>query len=275
MKKTITPENYLIRPFLTHKTQELNYVFLSGSNPEQITIDLAQIPPAVRPWVWDEATEFQNPDGLYARTLYASILHLFYQSGSATGSTTDLKFNPSGSDFYVVNIAQQAFGEGIRPGSFRMLAPVSTASLYDDGNGRIVSTDATTKVVGNLFYGVGIAVIQAATGSVTGSLVSANGLYLTTGSQVEIEFDASHTIYEHQVLCTIEPGEFNYSNNPSVRRSGTRDTLDLFVSGTLAPYMTTVGLYSDLGELVALAKFPRPLKRVVDSQQTVILRLDI
>lgn len=275
MKKTITPDNYLVRPFLTHKSQDFTYVFLGGSNPEQISIDLAQIPPSVRSWGWDPNVEYRNPDGLFASTLYASLQHVFYQYPSTTGSITDLRFSPKRSTLYVVNIAQRAFGEEVRPGSFRLVTATSTSSLYDDGQGRIVSTDRPTQVVGNIFYGTGIAVIQAATGSATASLVSSHGLFLTTSSVVDVEFEATHTIYEHQVLCTIDPGEFNYSMNPSVRRSGTRTTLDGFVSGTMTPYMTTVGLYSDRGELVALAKFPRALKRVVDSQQTVVVRFDI
>jgi hypothetical protein len=33
-------------------------------------------------------------------------------------------------------------------------------------------------------------------------------------------------------------------------------------------------MYTNLGELVAVAKFPRPIKRAVESQQTVIVRFD-
>lgn len=271
--KAITADNYIVRPFLTHKTQEVDYVFLGGSNPSQLSIDVAKVTPTVRPWVWNVGNEQKNLDGLYARPLYASVLHTFYgvHTGRISSSSLDLKFNPVNKNLYVINIAQQAFGETVRAGSFQISSPLVTTKLYDDGYGRIVSTANPSKVVGNIFYGAGVAIVEATSGSV----ISVNGMTLTTGSALEVTFDASHTIYEHQVLCTMDPGEFNYSLNPSIRRDGTAAILDKFASGTLTPYMTTVGLYTDVGELVALGKFPRPIKRVVNSQQTVVVRLDI
>jgi hypothetical protein len=154
----------------------------------------------------------------------------------------------------VISIAQQAYGEGIRPGSF------SVGNLLDDGKGNIVASGSATRV-GHIFYGLGVVAIKPAA--------------LSFASEVEVTFDATHTIYEHQVMCTMEEGEFNFSTNPSMRDKTAPRRLDLFASGALSPYMTTVGLYTDGMELVAIGKFPRPIKRVSESQQTVIIRFDV
>jgi hypothetical protein len=274
--KSIPSENYLISPFVTHKNQFYTFTYLSGGNPNQVTIDLAMVPPTASLWQWVQSEEPVNANGIFKRPLYSSIQHLFFTSGSVF--TLDSKWAPTGSQFYVVGVSQIAIGEGINPGSLILTSPSSTASLYDDGLGHIVSSTATGSIIGNVFYSSGIVVIQQDVSAASSSILTNNGLFLTTGSQVNVEFDASQTIYEHHIVCTMEPGDFNYSLNPSVKAtgslSGTGKVLDFFASGTLTPYMTTVGVFNDGGELIALAKFPRPIKRATDSQQTVVIRFD-
>lgn len=277
--KAITPDSYLVRPFVTHKTQNYTYTFLSGSNPEQISIDVASVPPALLSGIPSGGTGPINPSGIYAYELYHSVLHLFYSSASVWNGVNK-NFLPTGSSFYVISFAQPSYGEGIFSGSLTISSPSSTGSLVDY-NGWITTAGNTSSVVGNIFYTLGIAVIQKDTSAFSSSIVSQNGIYLTTGSQVFIEFDATKTIYEHQVICTIEPSEFNYSSNPSLvlfpssSVTGSIKILDQFASGTLTPYMTTVGLYNDAKELLAIAKFPRAIKRSTLTQQSIIVRLDM
>lgn len=293
--KVITPDNYLIRPFRTNKSWTFDYSYLSGSNPSEVRIDLASEPP--EDWrSFTTGTEGQNLDGIYCRPLYASVQHMFYTGSQniITGSrytplgARNKKFYPTGSQFYVVNIEQKTFGEGIRPGTFELSAGESTASIVDDGLGRLVSTTNSTEVVGNIFYGLGIAIVKQDTGSYSSSLVTDQGLYLDTGSVVTVQYAGIHTIYEHNIICTVEPGELNFSTNPTIRnpsRSGSFSASvyvpsegpaasDLVFSGTLQPYFTTLGLYNDVGQMVAVAKFPRAIRRVTNTQQSVIVRLD-
>jgi hypothetical protein len=271
--KAITGDNYFVRPFATYKTQTYQYTFLSGGNPEQMSIDIAEMPPTSS-WTFESASAAVNPSGLYQKTLGASIAHLFYGTGSYwnKGATLSNQFTPSGSVF-VFSLAQQSFGERVQPGSFSVKGGDSTVTLYDNGDGKIVSTAATSSVVGNIFYPLGIVVIK---NSGTGLNTTANGMNITTGSVLDVSFNATHTIYEHQIFCTIDSGEFNFTSNPS----HTRTTLSgetvwsQMASGSLVPYMTTIGCYNDRDELVAIAKFPRPLKRAVEGTQTVIIRFD-
>jgi hypothetical protein len=293
--KPITPDNYLIRPFRARKGWNITHTFLSESNPSQVFIDLATEPPPD----WDEfniPTEVKNKSGTYRRTLYKSVQNLFYETGSVDvkSSIRFLRgpqhkgFQPTGSSFYVVNIPQQVFGETVSPGTFKITSPMSTASIMDDGHGRLVSSTNTASIIGNIFYSLGIAVVGQFTGSYSSSLVTDKGLFLTTGSQVQIQFEGLHTIYEHQIICTSDPGEFNFSVNPTMYSkvlSGSfsgpnfiteqgESVANEFFSGSLSPYMTTLGLYNDKFELVAVAKFPRPIRRVPATQQTVIVRFD-
>jgi hypothetical protein len=292
--KPITSDNYLIRSFRTNKSWNYSFTYLSGSAPD-VRIDLATEPPAF----WDTFTsssEGSNPDGIFPRQLYASVQHTFYTGSKqeVTGSryipigNRNKGFFPTGSHFYVVNIAQEIFGEGIRPGTFELSAGSSTASIYDDGNGKLISSTNPNGVIGNIFYGSGIAIVSQDTGSYSSSLVTDRGLYMSTGSVINVEFSGIHTIYEHQILCTIEAGQYNFTSNPTIKLKALSGSLsgptftqttgsraaDLIFSGTLEPYFTTIGLYNDQQELLAIAKFPKPIRRVTNTQQTVIVRFD-
>jgi hypothetical protein len=123
------------------------------------------------------------------------------------------------------------------------------------------------------------------------SIIALNfdGMFLTTGSSINIAFNSKHTIYEKTAVCSIEPQEFNFSSNQSLASSTLSGSIigsnfipatgstagRLMLDGVLPPYMTTVGLYNDAQELLAIAKFPRPLQRSVDTQQSIIVRFDI
>lgn len=77
----------------------------------------------------------------------------------------------------------------------------------------------------------------------------------------------------------VKNQEFNYSNNPSFVSDGT----DGKQAGTLRfnqfftnpqTYITTVGLYNDSNELVAVAKLSQPVMKSFDNESLIKVRLD-
>lgn len=69
--------------------------------------------------------------------------------------------------------------------------------------------DVKNHQIGNIFYKNGIIVITD---------VSNHLKNILSGSfreGYEIEFSGSHTLYETEILCTVEPNEFNISTNPT------------------------------------------------------------
>jgi len=282
--KTLGSDSVTIRPFKVHKTQVLSYTSGSGSNSPELNvatgIALADV------LEFDPNTSPTNEDGSYQEPLYESIEHLFYDSALytsrsvtfAAGGSGDRGFTPSGS-VYVVNVAQSYWGERIRKGTFVLDAPPGSGSIIEDAAGRLY-VSGSDNVVGNVFYGLGIAVVNRATASGSGSeLVVDDGLFIAGGDTVRVTFDATQTLYEYQIIATINPGEFNYSINPSARgkfsgSTGQTFVVDEMASGTLSPYITEVGLYNDYYELVAVAKLPRPIKRLRNTQQSFVIRFD-
>ena len=90
-------------------------------------------------------------------------------------------------------------------------------------------------------------------------------------------FKSVNTLYEHEVVCTIEKNKFNNTQNlSSLLYYNNSLTIKPYVSGsTFTPYITTIGLYNDNHDLVAVAKLATPLKKRKDVDVNVIIRFDM
>lgn len=280
--KILSQDSYTVRPFTVHKTHQYEFNFNQTEN-ERISVMEAISPPLN--WIWSGSNEEINNNGIYKKPLFSSLNQLLYHNSHSiwyNEYNRDLGFNIENiSSVYVVSINQAVLGLGIRPTSFRIGTGASTGSYSDDGYGRIVNENSD--VIGNIFYTSGLVVLKKSQNitSLTGSVVLNDGLYLENGSNIEVIYDSTKTIYEHRVICTLERGEFNYSTNPSIALnvsssiSGSNKIMDQFASGTLAPYITTIGLYNNKMELVAIGKVATPVKRIPDIEQSFIIRFDI
>ena len=68
--------------------------------------------------------------------------------------------------------------------------------------------------------------------------------------------------------------EFNFSNNPSfVTGSNGQFTQQLFNNDPHV-YITTVGLYNDANELLAVAKTSQPIEKSFDKEIAIKVKLD-
>ena len=98
----------------------------------------------------------------------------------------------------------------------------NTASIYDENNivdfpsnysGSVfvynLDSYETSPLIGNVFYKNGYFVL-------TNTSSNYYNIFTGTGSAgFDMNYKGSHTIFEHEYLCSIRPGEFNYSSNPS------------------------------------------------------------
>lgn len=107
-------------------------------------------------------------------------------------------------------------------------------------------------------------------------------------------FKSSQTIYTHNINCKLRDFEFNYSTNPSTHNKTVQTTYDnngdiyqqtgnVFLGdlksnvtgSTFSPYITTVGLYNDANQLIAVGKVSRPLPKSLETETTIVVKLDI
>ena len=117
-----------------------------------------------------------------------------------------------------------------------------------------------------------------------------------TGS-FKVSFKNEHIIYENEVRCLVEESDFNLSYNPTLLVSGSQyivtsgsqasgsvytltgsidSTVKDFATGsTFYTYATTLGLYNDNDELLAVAKFGKPIMMSPDTDITFVVKYDV
>jgi hypothetical protein len=86
--------------------------------------------------------------------------------------------------------------------------------------------------------------------------------------------NSQETVTSDFVFCRARNAEFNYTENPSFISGSTGAVLyDLFVNNPTT-YITTVGMYNDSNELLAVAKLSKPLKKDFTKEALIRVKLD-
>jgi len=98
---------------------------------------------------------------------------------------------------------------------------------------------------------------------------------LTTGSYTSsFALNSQETITSDFVFVRARNAEFNYSENPSFISGSTGTILyDAFIQNPQT-YITTVGMYNDNNELLAVAKLSKPLKKDFTKEALIRVKLD-
>ena len=172
-----------------------------------------------------------------------------------------------GSKFYIISVPSSLYGTQIKPGSFTYLDNDTTAKLFtDDGEGNLLSGST---VVGNIIYEHGLVLI-----GYTGNMYGSSSIALSSGLNVTCSFQSTITIYETQYKCTITENDYNYTLNPSTVSGSNGVVYSYVTASSFAPYVTTIGLYNDDQELIAVAKLAQPVPTSATTDMNIIINLD-
>jgi hypothetical protein len=86
--------------------------------------------------------------------------------------------------------------------------------------------------------------------------------------------NSQETLTSDYVFVRARNSEFNYSENPSFISGSTGEVIyDAFINAPQV-YLTTIGMYNDSNELVAVAKMSRPLLKDFTKEALVRVKLD-
>jgi hypothetical protein len=216
-------------------------------------------------------------------------------------------------DFYVLSIDRARYKESIFPGTFNIAISGSGGllELTDNSNDTNIQTFMGSSRVFQIVSGSnGSAVNDAAGGFAPNSgsygllfpelgtillnpkaIETATGIYADTGSAVSngtnnlllfnglneagaFTVNSQETIASDFVFIRARNSEFNYSSNPSFISGSTGAVIyDAFVNNPQV-YMTTVGMYNDANECVAVAKLSRPLVKDFTKEALIRVKLD-
>ena len=134
-------------------------------------------------------------------------------------------------------------------------------------------------IVGEVFYNHGIVVVSDPRPKYKNVLVG-NGDwgYASTTKGFTAKYKSTKKLYETTVVCEVGSSEFNVSTNPSLRKNNDIREMFLkpFVTGSdFSPYFTTLGLYNQKGDLIAIGKLASAIQVRNDVDISVKVRLDM
>jgi len=152
-------------------------------------------------------------------------------------------------------------------------------------------------VIGNVFYSHGIITITRDTDTARIGMLDEDW---------QLNYQSTNTIYENEILLVVDEDEFNTSTNPSAvnfinlqnveyttsfegtKRTSKYDAATIkteFLAyeysssidqtgSFIAPYVTTIGLYDENMDMVAVAKLATPIKSTPDLPVNFLVRID-
>ena len=226
------------------------------------------------PGATSEGDEFTGPSDSGGRYFNYNQTTLTFEKFFPTGS---------GSVIGVLSVPSRLYGNYIQPSSF-IWSGVS-GSIFDDGEGNLILS-SSGEICGQIFYPHGLAIITSnsnpgldgygnafyGTSSYGGSPIFIEAF--VTSSNVTCSFSSSLTIWEAQYKCTIRENEYTLTQNPSAL-SGSDGSMYSFVTAPyFSPYVTTVGLYDDEQNLLAIGKLSQPLPTSPTTDTTIIINID-
>lgn len=235
-------------------------------------------------------TQSENPDGTFEGLVLSNAYYNYEPS-----NLNPKKYFPSGSNkIGVLSIPKYMFGDYIQPNSISLIT--TSGSYVDDGEGRLQrnNVDGSTTYVGNVIYEHGMVILTGGsreesigedggeydsnnygTGSFDGRLMSNSDIdNFVLDPNITCSFSSSYTLYETQYKCTIGESEFNLSQNPSISSGSDGTLVDFAKEDYFSPYVTSVGLYNDQRDLLAVAKLSQPLATSATTDTSILINID-
>lgn len=239
-----------------------------------------------------------NNSGSLSAT-YNSIKWIFYQKSGLTnieaivGQTSSSSV--SAANIKVITIPRETLKQRISPSS--VTASISffpTSGIWYIKDEPVISTTgdalfqgklkisqsssfsptASSTSIGEVFYNYGVIVFR---GSIIGneslsSSISANSIMYfspnpsTTAIEItSLSFRRQQQKTKQIFFCRALNGEFNYSNNPSYREDDGTVVQDILDLGNMV-FATTVGVYDDNNNLLAVAKVNPVSKKTTEDE---------
>jgi hypothetical protein len=246
-----------------------------------------------------------------SRIVYGEYRNLVYGTEDTFFSFDN--YATTGSDIFVVNVARGRYKEALLPGSFNLKLTSGSSNLYltdDSGttnltrfigenrvyyvisgsNGTGYNNAASSSYYGMLFPDLNVIVLNAKSGSATsvipyvtssiglptGTSTASNNhavLYRSIVSGSSFQLKSEETVSSRYFFTRVKNGDFNYTTNPSIIDANGNLLYTTLINNPQS-YVTTVGMYNDNNELLAVAKLSRPLTKDFTKEALIRIKLD-
>jgi len=122
--------------------------------------------------------------------------------------------------------------------------------------------------------GIGFQYSGSSTGSVSPNTPPNRSMYQAISGGASFTINSQETITSDYVFVRPRSAEYNYSENPSYISGSTGEVIYPYFINNPQTYITTIGLYNDTNELLAVAKLSRPLLKNFTKEALVRIKLD-
>jgi hypothetical protein len=239
-----------------------------------------------------------------SRIVYGQYRNLVY--GTETDNFSFDGGVTTAEQIYVINIARNRYKESLQPGSLNLSLKSGSATiqLTDDSN-----TTSLTRFIGEnrIFYLIsgsnGTPYIAAASASYYGIMLPDLGFMvlnasgsltpyiqaasLTTASRQDnhlklfnsisasgnFQLRSQETVSSRFFFTRVKNGDFNYTTNPSIIDANGNLLYTTLINNPQT-FITTVGMYNDNNELLAVAKLSKPLVKDFTKEALIRIKLD-
>jgi hypothetical protein len=208
----------------------------------------------------------------YKESLLPGSFNLTLGSGSNTvrltddsGTTSLTRFIGENKVFYIIS--------GSNGNAY---TPAASASyygmLFPDLDIIVLNASASSTVsLTNVF-----APLTQATSSIASGSYNTVKLYnsIVSGSATStFQLKSSETVSSRYFFTRVKNSEFNYTSNPSIIDENGNLLYTTLINNPQT-YVTTVGMYNDNNELLAVAKLSRPLTKDFTKEALIRIKLD-
>jgi hypothetical protein len=242
-----------------------------------------------------------------SRVIYGEYRNLVYGT-----ETTNFSFDGTtdSNDIFVINVARGRYKESLLPGSFGLTLGSGSngkISLIDDSsttnltrfigenkvfylisgsNNTPYSSATTSSYYGMMFPDLDLVILNASSSStvnllsyfapLTALTASAQNNHLKLYNSIvsgSITLKSSETVSSRYFFTRVKNSEFNYTTNPSIIDANGNLLYTTLINNPQT-YVTTVGMYNDNNELLAVAKLSKPLTKDFTKEALIRIKLD-
>jgi hypothetical protein len=244
-----------------------------------------------------------------SRVVYGQYRNLVYGT-----ETTNFSFDNGSTisnDIFVINIARARYKESLYPGSLNLTlgsGSSGTIQLTDDSgttnltryigenrvfyiisgsNGNSYIPAASSSYYGMMFPDLNLIILNASSSAtvnlknyfspLTVATSSAQNnhvkLYNSIASGSSFQLKSEETVSSRYFFTRIKNSEFNYTTNPSIIDANGNLLYSTLINNPQT-YITSVGMYNDNNELLAVAKLSKPLTKDFTKEALIRIKLD-
>ena len=198
------------------------------------------------------ASDFNTGENQYSEDIF------YWYSSSAIDTGSYLAEEESYVDESTLQYVTESFG-------------FQRHEIIDDGQGRLIISGAEAsytrdeRFVGDIIYNQGNVVI-------TDPIVAR---YYSTYARLNVQWKSNLPIYTYNVHCTVKESELNHTFNPSAVTGSESNVKSNVTGNEFRPYVTSIGLYNEAQELIAVAKTNKPIPKSENVDMTFVVKIDI